>query len=73
MTIVGRGLKLSQEADLSVFADAGAVSDWALPHVKSLVALGIVSGSGGRLNPGSAITRAEAAKILSGLLSVTGG
>ena len=68
MTIAGRALKLSEEADLSVFPDAGEVSDWALPHVKSLVALGIVSGSGGKLNPRSPITRAEAAKILSRLL-----
>lgn len=68
MTIVGRALKLSEETDLSVFPDAAQVSDWALPHVKSLVALGIVSGSDGKLNPRSAITRAEAAKILSRLL-----
>lgn len=68
MTVVGRSLDISQDADLSLFGDSDQVSDWALPHVKTLVALGIVSGSGGLLNPRSPITRAEAAKLLCGIL-----
>lgn len=68
MTVVGRSLDISQDADLSLFGDSDQVSDWALPHVKTLVALGIVSGSGGLLNPRAPITRAEAAKLLCGIL-----
>lgn len=68
MTIVGRALDTSQEADLSGFADADQVSAWALPHVQTLVARGIIQGSDGRLSPKALITRAEAAKILCALL-----
>lgn len=68
MSIVGRALESTEEADLSAFADAGEVSAWALPHVKTLVARGIVAGSNGRLSPRAPITRAEAARILSGVI-----
>lgn len=68
MTIVGRALGVKEEADLSSFADSDAVSSWALPHVKTLVARKIVQGSGGKLNPKAPISRAEAAKILCALL-----
>lgn len=68
MSVVGRALEAAEEADLSAFTDAGEVSAWALPHVKTLVAQGIVAGSDGRLNPKAPITRAEAARILSGIV-----
>lgn len=68
MTVVGRAIGDSQEADLSVFVDGDQVSDWALPHVQTLVALGVVTGNEGRLNPRAAITRAEAAKLLCAVL-----
>jgi exopolysaccharide biosynthesis protein len=64
MTMLGRVLAQQTETDLSGFADAGKVSSWASPYVQTLVAQGIVSGSGGYLNPGSNITRGEMAKIL---------
>ena len=64
MTMLGRVLAARQEADLSAFADGDQVSEWAMPYVQTLVALGIVQGSGGRLNPGAGITRGEAAKLL---------
>lgn len=70
MTVVGRALGVTQDADLSLFADGAEVSDWALPHVKTLVAMGIVGGSDGLLNPSSPITRAEAAKLLCGILEL---
>lgn len=68
MTVVGRALDTAQEADLSGYADADQVSGWALAHVQTLVARGIVQGSDGKLSPKSPITRAEAAKILCALL-----
>jgi len=68
MTIVGRALDTAQESDLSGYADASEVSAWALAHVQTLVARGIVQGSNGLLSPRAPITRAEAAKILCALL-----
>lgn len=68
MTIVGRALDTAQESDLSGYADAGEVSAWALAHVQTLVARGIVQGSNGLLSPKAPITRAEASKILCALL-----
>ena len=64
MTILGRVLAASQSTDLSVFPDGGSVSSWASPHVQTLVALGVVGGSNGMLNPRAEITRAEIAKLL---------
>ena len=68
MTVVGRALDTAQEADLSGYADADQVSGWALAHVQTLVARGIVQGSDGKLSPKSPITRGSAAKILCALL-----
>lgn len=64
MTILGRVLAASQSADLSVFADGASVSSWAAPHVQTLVGLGIVSGSNGKLSPKDYIDRASIAKLL---------
>ncbi len=64
MTMLGRVLAESRSADLSGFADAGAVSDWARPHVETLVGLGIVEGGDGLLTPKADITRGAAAKLL---------
>ena len=64
MTMLGRVLAESRSADLSGFADAGAVSDWAREHVETLVGLGIVEGSDGLLAPKADITRGAAAKLL---------
>ena len=64
MTFLGRILAASQSADLSVFPDASAVSDWAAPHIQTLVALNIVGGSNGLLEPKANIDRAAIAKLL---------
>ena len=40
------------------------MSAWAAPHVQTLVGLGIVQGSGGRVNPRDYIDRASIAKLL---------
>jgi len=55
------------EADaenLSIFEDAQELSDYAILPAAKLVELGIVEGSGSRLNPLSTLTRAQMAKIL---------
>ena len=64
MTLLGRVLADQMNQDLSGFSDSGLVSDWAQPYVETLVALSVVQGSGGELNPKSDITRGEAAKLL---------
>lgn len=64
MTFLGRVLAASQSADLSSFPDVSSVSDWASPHVQTLVGLGIVGGSNGYLEPGANIDRAAIAKLL---------
>lgn len=64
MTMLGRVLEQQYAGDLSAFADGDQVSGWALPYVQTLVYQGVVSGSGGYLNPGNNITRGEIAKIL---------
>ena len=64
MTFLGRILADSQPCDLSLFPDAASVSSWALPHVQTLVALNVVGGSNGRLDPKSYIDRAAIAKLL---------
>ncbi|MGN0985926.1 MAG: phosphodiester glycosidase family protein [Candidatus Enterenecus sp.] len=64
MTMLGRVLRDAQSCDLSGFEDSNAVSSWAAPHVQTLVAEGIVVGSGGRLNPRATLDRASIAKLL---------
>ena len=64
MTMLGRILAELVSQDLSDFADNELVNGWAQPYVETLVALGVVEGSGGKLNPQSNITRGEVAKLL---------
>lgn len=52
------------EADLSAFADSGAVSAWAAPAVRWAVSSGVLEGSGGKLAPGGTASRAEVASLL---------
>jgi len=53
------------DADLSVFTDAGDVSDYAREALDWAVGAGIVNGNGdGTLNPGGTATRAEVAQLI---------
>ncbi len=49
---------------LGSFADAALLSDYAFEPTAALVTMGIVDGSGNRLNPSGEITRAQMAKLL---------
>ena len=61
----GLDVTVSENASLTAFSDAAQVSDWALEAMLWAVEHGILVGSGnGRLNPGAAATRAEAAVVL---------
>lgn len=56
-------------AGLSGFSDAEEVAGYAQDAVQALVKSGILTGSGGKLNPKDSATRAQVAKILYGLLA----
>ncbi|GLX66902.1 S-layer homology domain-containing protein [Paenibacillus glycanilyticus] len=51
-------------ATLAAFKDKAQVSGYALQNLASLVEAGLIHGSAGKLNPGQAATRAEAAVFL---------
>ena len=59
-----KGLDISAASDLSKFADADKISDWALDAMKWAVAVGIIEGRpGNRTAPQDTSTRAELAMI----------
>lgn len=70
MVIIGRTLGYTRTADLAVFADGDQVSDWAEEYVQTLVALGVVNGSDGKLSPKNGILRGEVAKIITVTVSL---
>ncbi|SMC69885.1 S-layer homology domain-containing protein [Papillibacter cinnamivorans] len=57
------------KANLTAYPDAGLIADYAQDAISTFVAAGVVSGSGGMLNPTGLSTRAEMAQILYNLLS----
>jgi uncharacterized repeat protein (TIGR02543 family) len=71
LKVVGKlpdGAPGSSHPALNDFTDAGSVADWAYDALALLVETGIVSGSGGTLNPTGTATRAEMAQTLYNLL-----
>lgn len=63
----------SGRADLSVFADFGAISSWAQEPMSWAVAKGLISGlSADTLGPGGSTTRAQAAVILTAFSKALG-
>ncbi|MDD4798760.1 MAG: phosphodiester glycosidase family protein [Clostridia bacterium] len=68
MTVIGRSMERGAVTQPLTFADAATLPAWAAPHVEYLVALHVVGGyQDNTIRPLSEITRAEIAKILSGL------
>jgi hypothetical protein len=60
-----KGVDVSAAADLSVFADAGSVSDWAKSAAEWAVSVGLLQGRGENLlAPAGMATRAETATLL---------
>ena len=57
------------EENLSLFTDAESIEEYAYIPTATLVKLGVVGGSDGKLMPTSSLKRAEMAKILSVVLS----
>ena len=65
VTMLGRaGLAEAQRADLSQFTDAKDIMPYAREHFETMVALGVIGGSYGKLNPNGTMTRAEISKVL---------
>ena len=66
MTIIARGLQLSGEGvDISAYPDAAQIADYAVDHVKAMIASGLVQGNAdGTINPLGKTTRAEAAVVM---------
>ncbi len=59
-----QGMNVEQRADLSVYTDADAVSEWAYDNVSWAVAAGLISGmSADTLGARGTATRAQAARI----------
>lgn len=66
------GYDVSASAELTRFSDADQVSDWAQTAMKWAVGAGVMNGTNvGTLNPGGAMTRAEAAAMIRGFIQVT--
>lgn len=72
LTILARALQLDTEryknADLSEFADAAQVADWALPSIRAMVGAGYVQGRPEGLAPTASITRAEFAQLFHNII-----
>ena len=62
--VLSNALKLKAETSTEMFADIDEVSQWAKSGVYALINEGYISGSGGKINPKSNITRAEFAQIM---------
>lgn len=72
MTMLGRALGLSGEGMEigNTFTDVNLVADYALSHVKAVVAKGLIRGNAdGTLNPLGNTTRAEAAVIMDRIMN----
>ena len=65
VTMLGRARNAEPlSADLSIFSDESEILDYAREHFETMVALGVMNGSYGKLNPNKAMTRAEICKVL---------
>ena len=70
MTIISRGMALSGDSDLAAFSDSSEIADYALSHVKAMIASGLIKGNAdGTINPRGNTTRAEAAVIMQRIIN----
>ena len=70
LNVLDESPEISKGKTISSFSDSGSVADYAEESLNTLIGAGIVSGSGGRLNPAGLCTRAEMAQIIYNLLSI---
>lgn len=69
---LNRGVELA-EGQLNLFADADRISAWAADGMKHAAGMGLLQGSGGRIDPGGSATRAQLAVILQRLTTPAAG
>ncbi|MDE6879860.1 MAG: phosphodiester glycosidase family protein [Oscillospiraceae bacterium] len=61
------GEKPVELGDLSQFTDAAEILPYAVEHFQTLVGMGVIQGSNGRLDPNATMTRSAICKVLSTL------
>ncbi len=65
MTVIGRLTEKGfEKSDLAEFSDKDKIADWAYEYAATLVKIGVITGSDGKLDPEGNITREQAAKII---------
>ncbi|MBR7081534.1 MAG: S-layer homology domain-containing protein [Oscillospiraceae bacterium] len=64
LNVLGVSYSDGDASALSPFSDSDSISSYAVTPTATLVKLGIVGGSGGKIDPQSSLTRAQMAKIL---------
>ncbi len=64
LSVLGIRYTDGDPAALDAFSDSQELSEWARTPAATLVGLGVVSGSGGRLEPKGSLTRAQMAALL---------
>ncbi|MEL7656667.1 MAG: S-layer homology domain-containing protein, partial [Bacillota bacterium] len=71
LKVIGELPEGAEKADGSIagYSDTDTVASWAKEAVGQLTASGTISGSNGKLSPGSTTTRAEMAQVIYNLLS----
>ncbi len=67
--MLGNILDLDTPTVLPTFADSADIPAWAAPSIYSLNSVGVFSATDGNISPLDAITRADAASVLSNLIS----
>ena len=68
--IIGRAVIDAEANTTLAYTDAAEISEYAVPYVTILTQMGIVEGFGeGTVRPQANITRAEAAKVIAGLMA----
>lgn len=64
MTVISRSLPRGYQPSSKTYTDQKKIPAWALPHVQTVTAIGLVGGyRDGSIQPKASITRAEIAKI----------
>ena len=70
-TIIGRAIAAAEVNTTLTYADAAEISEYAVPYVTLLTQEGIVGGfADNTVRPQANITRAEAAKVIAGLMGI---
>ena len=70
---IAKKINLATKRSYNEFADRDSISDYAIDSVKNLYCANIIDGTGSGFEPKENITRAQAAKIIYGILKIKKG